>query len=112
MIVLYGPSAMWDKFSQAEQSQILEKYYAWVAKLKGENRFKSGSELSRSARELKNVGGCIVVDGPFAETKEALTGYFMIEAESIDEAAEIAKGCPALGHGETVQVYEIPKRGG
>ena len=67
---------------------------------------RGGEALARGGRILRTVGGEIV-DGPYTETKEVLTGYFMIEAKSEEEAAEVAKGCPALRHGETVLVREI-----
>ncbi len=48
-----------------------------------------------------------MVDGPFTETKEVLTGFFIIEARDLDAAVEIARGCPALTHGERVVVRSI-----
>ncbi len=54
----------------------------------------------------------LVTDGPFAETKEQLGGYYLIEAESIDEAIELASRIPASRHGtvEVRPVLEIPAR--
>jgi hypothetical protein len=47
------------------------------------------------------------MDGPYTETKESVGGYFIVEAASLDEAAEIAKECPALLHDGVVEVREI-----
>jgi len=45
-----------------------------------------------------------VTDGPFAESKEAIAGFFLIRADSLEEAVEIAGGCPGLEYGQTVEV--------
>ena len=110
MIVLHGKTSDWNKFPDAEQHELIQKYMAWVEKLKSEGRFKSGSELHPQHRDLKSANGQIIVDGPFPETKEILTGFFIIKATSLEEAVEVSKGCPALIHGDRLQVYEMPDR--
>jgi hypothetical protein len=110
MVILHGKPSEWNKFPKEQQDQLIQKYMAWVEHLKVENRFKGGSELHPVHRDLKTVNSKIVVDGPFSETKEILTGYFIITAKSINEAVEVSKGCPALTHGDWVQVYEMPNR--
>ncbi|MGZ5278611.1 MAG: YciI family protein [Pseudobdellovibrionaceae bacterium] len=96
--------------SDEEQTQMIKRYMAWVEKLQSEKRLKGGSEVHPAHRDLKTVNGKIVVDGPFPETKEVLTGYFVIMAKDLDEAVEVSKECPALAHGDWVQVYEVPNR--
>ena len=49
----------------------------------------------------------VVTDGPFAESKEAIAGFFLIQAEALEQAVEIAKGCPGLEFGQTVEVRAI-----
>jgi hypothetical protein len=85
----------------------MEKYYSFVNRLKREGRFKGGSALKQGGAELRSEKGIVVVDGPFAETKEALNGYFIFEAQNYDEAIAIARECPALTHGERVEVFEL-----
>ncbi|MGZ8920876.1 MAG: YciI family protein, partial [Limisphaerales bacterium] len=51
--------------------------------------------------------GRTVSDGPFAESKEAIGGYFMLDVESIEEAIEIAKQCPTLEYGAKVEVRPV-----
>jgi hypothetical protein len=110
MVVLHGKPSDWNSIPSDQQQQLLGRYMAWVEELKSQDRFKAGSELHPSHRDLRSVNNRIVVDGPFPETKEVLTGYFVIKASSLDEAAEISKECPALSHGDWVQVYEMPSR--
>jgi len=110
MVILHGATSDWKKMTDDEQTKMVKNYMAWVEKLKSENRLKGGSELHPIHRDLRPVNGKIVVDGPFPETKEVLTGYFIIMAKDLDEAVEVAKECPALTHGDWVQVYEMPNR--
>jgi hypothetical protein len=110
MAVLRGTKGNWAALGEARQAEIMPKYFAWADKLRAKNGFEGGSELHETYRSLKNVKGTVHVDGPFAETKEILTGYFVYRADSVDEAAEIAKECPALLHGDWVQVFEMPDR--
>ncbi len=107
MLIMTGKHKSWDGMSADEKQRIMEKYYSFVSRLKRENRFKSGSPLERGGFELKSEKGITVVDGPFSETKEAFNGYFIFAAENNDEAVAIARECPALLHGETVQIFEL-----
>ena len=96
----------WSKTPPAEQERLLKKYFAWVDELKKADRLRGGEPLGGPGRVLRMVGGKLV-DGPFTETKEVLTGFFILEAKDLDQATDLAKGCPALGHGETVTVRPI-----
>jgi hypothetical protein len=53
------------------------------------------------------AGRNAVQDGPFAESKEAVAGFFIIQADSLEQAVEIAKNCPGLDYGQTVEVRAI-----
>lgn len=108
MVILRGQQGNWEKFSKEKQKELEERYYAWAGKLREQERLTGGSALTEHYRSLKAQSGQVHVDGPYAETKEILTGYFMIKADSLDEATEISKECPALTHGDWVQVYEMP----
>ncbi len=70
--------------------------------------FGGGLKKAETAKTVDGRGDeSVVTDGPYAETKEAIGGYFIIEAADLDEAAEIAKGCPVFDHGGLVEVREI-----
>jgi hypothetical protein len=107
MIAMSGKSVDWRAMGPEENQKIMEKYFAFVDTLKRKHGFSGGSALNQAAYSLKSDLGKIIVDGPFAETKEVLNGYFIFKALNFDEAIEIAKQCPALTHGETVQVFEL-----
>jgi hypothetical protein len=107
MIVPYGKQRDWNKFSEEEQKDLCERYFQWTNKLRKEDRFVGGSRLTPHHRHLHSQGGKIAVDGPYPETKELLTSYFLIRAKSLEEAVEVSRGCPALAHGDSVQVFEL-----
>jgi hypothetical protein len=75
---------------------IMARYEAWVKKLVDGRRLVGANKLSDRTGARLTVRGGEVVDGPFIETKEAIGGVFVIEADSLDEAIEVARDCPAL----------------
>jgi hypothetical protein len=107
MLVMSGQHKNWDGMSAEDKQRIMEKYYAFVNRLKRENRFKGGSALKHGGTQLYSEKGIVVVDGPYPETKEALNGYFVFSATSHEEAVAIARDCPALTHGERVEIFEV-----
>ena len=96
----------WGRLPDAEQQALLAKYYAWIAVLKSGDRMRGGAPIGEPGRVLRAVGGQIVEE-PLTATKDVLTGYFTIEAKDLADATEVARGCPALLHGETVIVRPV-----
>jgi hypothetical protein len=93
--------------SPEEMQKVLEKYLAWADKLRKEGRYCGGEELKDGGRVLSVRNGKVAIDGPYTETKEIVGGYFSYEAKDLDEATEIAKGCPHLGFGGSVEIREV-----
>ncbi len=93
-------------FSPEEMQKVLEKYMAWADKLRKEGRHRGGEELNNTGVTLKRENGRIV-DGPFTETKEAVGGYFVIEAKDYEEAKQISRECPHLAFNGVVEIREI-----
>lgn len=93
--------------SPEETQQRLQKYIAWSRKLSEEQRNLGANELAAEGVVLRSRGGEVIVDGPYAETKEAIGGYFHISAADDAEAREIARQCPVLAFGGAVEVRAI-----
>jgi hypothetical protein len=91
--------------SPEEIQQGMARFTAWFERLNNEGRFKSGAPLSHDGKILTRRD--VVTDGPFAESKEAIAGFFIIRADSLEQAVEIANGCPGLEFGQTVEVRAI-----
>lgn len=91
--------------SADEINENMARFTAWFEKLDAEGRFKDGGPLAHQGKTL--ISTTDVVDGPFAESKEEIAGFFIIRASSLAEAVEIAKGCPGLRFGQKVDVRAI-----
>lgn len=92
----------WDaNLSKDDIQRAIDDFYAWHGRLVSEGRMKAGQRL---AREGRTVSKHTVMDGPFAEAKEVIGGYWFILANSLEEAAELAAENPCLACG---LVYEI-----
>jgi hypothetical protein len=96
----------WGRLPPADQDALMAKYTAWVEELSRTGRMRGGAPLGGPGRLLRRVGGS-VVDEPYAATKDVLTGWFLIEATDLADATAVARGCPALTHGESVIVRPL-----
>jgi hypothetical protein len=100
----------WSKLPEAERGTIMEAYGKLVRELKDSGRLLSGAKLDECATAVtvraKN-GKQVVVDGPFAETKEQLGGYHLVECKDRDEAIAIALRVPTLAVGGTIEVRPL-----
>src|SRR5215203_5481611 len=98
----------WDKGLSPEQIQkVVTEWYAWFERLKQEGRCLGGHPLQDQGKVVSGVGGKTVADGPFAESKEAIGGYFYLQVSDEAEAVAIAQLCPGLAHGLTVEVRPV-----
>jgi hypothetical protein len=93
--------------SSPEQLQNMMKVWQnWMGSIAAQDKLvSSGNRLAVEGKVVKPGG--LVTDGPFVEIKEAIGGYIVVRAESLEEAAEISKGCPILAVGGTVEVRAI-----
>ena len=93
----------------AQLAEVGVAYGKYTAMLRERGAFVSGDELQPTATATTirvRDGQTLITDGPFAETKEALGGYYLIEAADLDEAIELAKGCPGANWG-SIEVRPI-----
>lgn len=102
LALIYAEEGGWNTLAADEQEVIREKYRAFAADAQRAGKLVDGAELAgTSAATTVRVRDdeAIVADGPFAETKEALGGYFVLDCDSLDEAVELAARIPAAQHG-------------
>jgi len=86
----------------------MQLWMAWVEKLKAADIWVSGEALMPGGKMVKGPKA-IVTDGPFAESKEIVGGYFVVKADTIEKATQIAKECPDLPQNGVVEVREVMK---
>jgi hypothetical protein len=91
--------------SPGVMQEFAKKWDVWLAGISAKNRFVGGSRLSFEGRILKP--GNVITDGPYAEVKEILGGLITVKAESLDDAFEMAYGCPILLLGGYVEVRAV-----
>jgi hypothetical protein len=113
MLLIYSDEDAWASMPEEERSGITQEYFALTSELQEKGDYVAGAPLQpTSAATTVRVrdGEQLVTDGPFAETKEQLGGYYLVETESVDEALEWAAKIPAARHGtiEVRPVMEIP----
>jgi hypothetical protein len=105
MLIFRGTD--WYKGLSPEQmQQVADQWMAWFNGLKNDGRALAGNPLEREGRIVSGKNR-VVSDGPFAESKETIGGYFLLKVASLDEAVAIAKECPGLPHGIRVEVRAI-----
>jgi hypothetical protein len=99
----------WDADKSPEEIQAaIDAFYDWYARLVEEGRFKPGRRLDTGGKVVTRSG---ILDGPFAETKEVIGGYWFVVAGSLEEAARIAADNPCLACGLSYEIRPMdPER--
>jgi hypothetical protein len=90
-----------------EEMQIeTKRWMDWIGSIAAQNKLVNrGNRLEVGGKVVKGLS--LVTDGPYAEIKESIGGYSIVKADTIEEACEMAKGCPVFSIGGTVEVREI-----
>lgn len=88
-----------------EMGLEIKKWQDWIGGIASQGKFVGTNQLTSSGKLVRP--GNVISDGPYAEVKEILGGYMMVKAENYDEAVEMAKGCPTLGIGGSVEVRDF-----
>jgi hypothetical protein len=98
----------WDKSLSPEELQnVMSQWTAWFDRLAEQGKIKSAHPLMDEGKIVTWKKGQTVADGPFAESKEAIGGYFLLQNSDLEEALEIAKECPTLKFGMAVEVRPV-----
>jgi hypothetical protein len=101
----------WDGGLSPEETQkVLGQFMGWLERLMAEGTAKGGQPLENRGRIVSGKKNGGIVDGPFAESKEAIGGYFLLQGVGLEQAVEIARACPALKYGMTVEVRPVAEQ--
>src|SRR6266849_4005096 len=99
MLLIYDDEKAWAKFSETERQQYMGEYMQFTQQIKSGGQYAASSQLhptsAATSVRLRN-GKRLVTDGPYAETREQLGGYYLIEAKDLDEAIAIAARVPSV----------------
>ena len=109
MCLIYSDESAFAKFSKAEQEAGYAEYFAFTDSIRKSGNYVAGDALApthtATAVRVQN-GKTKTTDGPFAETREQLGGYYVIQAKDLDEAVAIAARIPGARYG-TVEVRPV-----
>jgi len=108
LFLLYNDEERWEALPSEQKIEIISGYQAYAEALKNAGAHLGSNPLDHS-KNGKRVRTSAVEDGPFADGKEQLGGYFLIEADNLDDALDWAARCPcaADGHVEVRPVWDI-----
>jgi hypothetical protein len=109
MLLIYHNEQAWDDLTEKEKQKIYSDYRQFTEELMASGNHVSGSELhptSMATSVRVRDGQQLATDGPFAETKEQLGGYYLIESENLDQAIGIAARIPSAQTG-TIEVRPL-----
>ncbi|MCV9386948.1 YciI family protein [Reichenbachiella ulvae] len=106
MMIIRGGDEEMAQLSPEEMEKHMQDWQKWMGAIAEKGQLIGGEPLKAEAISIID-GGKTVIDRPLAEGKEMVGGYIMIKAQTLKEAAEIAKGCPGFEHNCTLEVREI-----
>ncbi|MCB9780866.1 MAG: YciI family protein [Alphaproteobacteria bacterium] len=109
LLLIYSNEADGQTMTDAERGAFMDDYRTFTQRIVASGEFKAGDALHPVATATSvrvRDGQTLLTDGPFAETREQLGGYYLVDAENLDRAVEIASQIPSAKHG-TIEVRPI-----
>ena len=102
LLLIYEREADWNTISDQEKGAIFQEYMEFTQGIMKSGHHRAGDALQPTSTattvRVRN-GKTVTTDGPFAETREQLGGYYLVEAKDLDEAIAIAARIPSVRHG-------------
>jgi hypothetical protein len=111
LLLIYDNEKMWPAMDEKERNALMGEYYAFTEEIKKSGKMVAGDALqptSTATTVRVREGKRLTTDGPFAETKEQLGGYYLINAKDLDEALAIAAKIPSSRFG-SIEVRPVMK---
>jgi hypothetical protein len=106
--MLFFRDTNWDKeFSPAMIQESMARLTQWIDDLSERGILKSAAPLMSEGKIVTGKKGSSVADGPFAESKEAIGGYFLLETGSYEEAIKLTQTCPTLDYGAVLELRPV-----
>ncbi len=93
--------------SPDELQRVMTDFYAWVDGLVKSGVHRGAQPLMEEGKLVAEAKGRSVTDGAFAESKEAIAGYFLLAVPDINEAVRLAQACPILAYGAQIEVRPV-----
>ena len=107
MFLVRGAACDSSSLSPEQMQQQMREVYAWIDGLTKQGVMTAAQPLTPGGKVVSGKGGSVISDGIAAESKEAVGGFFIVNASSLDEAVGIARTSPAFNHGARLEVRQI-----
>ncbi|WP_298117514.1 YciI family protein [Flavobacterium sp.] len=108
MLVFRGGDTHPQNANSKEAKEYIQSWITWMQDLGQKGILAGGENLERTGKQVSGKSK-VVTDGPFIQDKEMINGYLIINAKDINEAVEIAKGCPIFKENGKVEVRQVHK---
>ena len=108
-MLLFRSDDWYEELSHGEIQKVISQNNAWIEGLIAQGKAKPGQALRRDGATVSGKNGRIVSDGPFAESKEVIGGFLLLDVETIAEAIAIAQRSPSLAYGTSIEVRPVAK---
>lgn len=109
-VFLYRQPSPDPKLSPDEMQRVFTSWMGWLNGLRQSGQLLNSDRLKNSGGVVRGTGGATVTDRPLIEAKEIVGGFMIVAATDLNQALEIAKACPGLEHGGSVEVRPIEPR--
>lgn len=106
-MLIFRGTDWYQGLSPEQMQQVADHWMGWFGRLKNQGRATAGNPLEPAGKIVSGNHGRVVLDGPFAEAKETIGGYFLLDVGTLDEAVAIAQECPGLPYGMRVEVRPV-----
>ena len=108
LFLLYQDENEWEQLEDEKKNEVFGAYNAYTDALRKAGKFHAGAPLEHS-RGAKRIRESAIEDGPFADGKEQLGGFYMVESDNLDEALDWAAKCPCAtyGHVEVRPIWNV-----
>jgi hypothetical protein len=113
LLLIYGRESDWNEMSEADRGTMMQDYFSYTNAIRESGHYIGGNPLQpiATATTVKvRDGKTLTTDGPFAETREQLGGYYLVEAKDLDEATGLAARIPGARVG-SIEVRPIMTMG-
>ena len=106
-LLLFHTNEWWKDLEREELEKYIAQSNAWLEELMTTGKAKGGQALARTGTIVSGKNGRNVTDGPFAEAKEVIGGYLLLDVATFEEAVAIAKTAPMTAHGTSIEVRPL-----
>jgi hypothetical protein len=110
LLMCHFDETLWNELPESQRDGVMHEYDQWVQHLVKTGRYRAGAKLqptSTATTVREKHGKPVITDGPYAETKEQLGGYHLLECNNLDEALSFATRIPTLRVGGTIEVRPL-----